>query len=99
MGMSATPFSASCGIGPYSDLDDVFLHFHTLFRVIPDSLRSVAEAAIPREDVCALIDWFSDLRKKPRMWCDDPWQREIGGIGIVSNQEMFGALLIILASE
>src|ERR1700674_1850430 len=37
--------------------------------------------------------------KKPRMWCADPWQMKIAGIGTASNQEMFGALLIILASE
>ena len=46
-----------------------------------------------------MTEWFSDLHKKPRMWCDDPWQRRIAGIGNASSQEIFGALLIILASE
>jgi hypothetical protein len=99
MGKSGTAVASSNSIDPYSDLDDVFLHFHARFQGIPDSPRSVAQAAIPHEDLHLLIEWLSDLHKKPRMWCDDPWQRKIAGIGTASNQEMFGALLIVLASE
>jgi hypothetical protein len=99
MGMSGTAIAASRGIDPYSELDEVFGHFHARLENIPGSPRSVAEASITSDDLGSLIEWFSDLHKKPRMWCDDPWQRKIAGIGNVSNQEMFGALLIILASE
>ena len=97
--MPDTGVAVSHEIGPDSDVDDVYLHFHTRFGAVPDSFRSVAEAAISRQDLCSLIEWFSDLRKKPRMWCDDPWQYKLPSVGTASNQEMFGALLIILASE
>jgi hypothetical protein len=89
------------GLSPFdsfADLDDVFLHFHSRLEQIP-APRSVAEARITPEELSGLIRWFSDLRKKPRMWSDDPWQRKIENGVIVSNQEMFGALLVILASE
>jgi hypothetical protein len=99
MGVSGTAVGTSCGIGPSSELDDVFLYFRSRFGEIQHSPRSVAEARISSDELRALTDWFSDLRKKPRMWCDDPWQMKIAGVGTASNQEMFGALLIILASE
>src|SRR5215469_6520550 len=99
MGLSGTAVTPSHAIDPYSDLDDVFLYFHAKFEGIPESLRSVAQAAISTEDMRSLTDWFSDLHKKPRMRCGDPWQKNITGIGTASNQEMFGALLIILASN
>ena len=56
MGMTDTSVAASCGIGADSELDDVFLHFYTRVEAIPDSLRSVAEVAIGREDLRSLID-------------------------------------------
>ncbi len=59
----------------------------------------MAQAAISTEDMRSLTEWFSDLHKKPRMWCDDPWQKNVTGVGTASNQEMFSALLIVLAAH
>src|ERR1700691_3218034 len=59
------------------------------------------EARITTAEFEALRGWFSDRRGFPRIWCESTWQVDLQdnhGTS-ASRQEMFGALLIILASE
>jgi hypothetical protein len=80
------------------ELEDVFLHFLKRFETLP-SPRSVAEARITTDEFDILMLWFSERRGMPRMWCEDPFQIILANQVLASRQEMFGALLLILASE
>jgi len=79
-------------------LDDVFLQFLKRFDNLPNP-RSVAEVRITTIEIEALSVWFSQQWGKPRMWCESTFQSHIADETFASPQEMFGAVLIILASE
>ncbi|HUS04896.1 MAG TPA: hypothetical protein VMZ52_01270 [Bryobacteraceae bacterium] len=87
-----------CEIFPSMELDDVFLQFLKRFDDLPNP-RSVAEARITTMEIEALSVWFSQQWGKPRMWCESTFQAHIADETFASPQEMFGAVLIILASE
>lgn len=95
--MTSTAVSRECGIDNSTDLEDVFLYF--VRSLPPTPPVSVAEAKFTDKELACLKCWFSELTGKPRNWCDDPWQISLGEMGTASPQEMFGALLIILAAE
>ena len=80
------------------DLEDVFLHFLKRFEALPDP-RSVAEARITATEIEGLSLWFSQRWGWPRTWCEDTFQTDLPCGIFASPQEMFGALLLILASE
>jgi hypothetical protein len=80
------------------ELEDVFLHFLKRFETLR-SPRSVAQARITTDEFDALKLWFSERWGVPRMWCEDPFQIGLANQVLASRQEMFGALLLILASE
>jgi len=95
----ATPIIKSLSeIHPSMDLDDLFLYFVKRFEALPQP-RSVAEAGITPDELRALILWFSALWGRPRMWCEDTFQTALPDQIHASRQEMFGALLLILATE
>src|ERR1017187_3029870 len=87
-----------CELHLSMELEDVFLHFLKRFETLP-SPRSVAEARITTDEFDILMLWFSERRGIPRMWCEDPFQIILANQVLASRQEMFGALLLILASE
>lgn len=89
---------SSCEIHPEMELEDVFLHFLDRFEGLPTP-RSVAEATITTDEFSALKTWFSARWGWPRMWCEDTWQIGLSKELSASRQEMFGALILILASE
>jgi hypothetical protein len=80
------------------ELEDVFLEFLKKFESLPQP-RSVAEAKITDVEIDALRRWFSQQWGRPRMWCEDTFQSQLASGIFASPQEMFGALLLILASE
>jgi hypothetical protein len=79
-------------------LEDVFLHFLNRFEALP-APRSVAEIKVTTDEFGALKHWFSECWGKPRMWCEDTFQIRLANQAFASPQEMYGALLLILASE
>lgn len=89
---------SSCSIHPSMDLEDVFLHFLDRFETLPNP-RSVAEARITTSELEALTLWFSQQWDKPRTWCESTFQVDLPHGMFASTREMFGALLLILASE
>src|SRR5690349_18098315 len=96
--MGTSTLAASAIIPPTMDLEDLFLHFLSKFDGLP-SPRSVAEARIEPGEVSALAAWFSQRWGVPRMWCENTWPVKIADGVAASDQEMFGGLLLILASE
>ena len=96
--MESPCLGSSSEIHPEMELEDVFLHFLHRFEGLPNP-RSVAEARITAEDFRALRAWFSERWGWPRMWCEDTWQTDLSNHLFASRQEMFGTLIIILASE
>ena len=88
----------TCEIHLSMELEDVFLHFLKRFETLPGP-RSVAQARITTDEFDALKLWFSERWGLPRMWCEDPFQIGLASDVLASRQEMFGALLLILASE
>lgn len=82
------------------ELEDVFLHFLNRFENLSYP-RSVAEARITTAQLEALTLWFSE--REPRMycrlWCESTFQVDLSDGMFASRREMFGALLLILASE
>jgi len=76
----------------------LFLCFLERFAVLPRP-KSVAEARITANEFQALTLWFSERRGFPRIWCESTWQADLANGVSASQQEMFGALLLILASE
>ncbi len=91
-------FSLAGEIQPSAELDDVFLHFLRRFEALPNP-RSVADARITPTEKKALSTWFSQQWGKPRMWCEDRFQSKLANDIFASPQEMFGGLILILASE
>ena len=91
---------SSCEIHPSMDLEEVFLHFLNRFESLPTP-RSVAEAGITTDESEALKLWFSgqDPRMWCRVWCESTSQVDLSNEIFASKREMFGALLLILASE
>jgi hypothetical protein len=87
-----------CEIHPSMELEEVFLHLVTRFETLPYP-RSVAEARITAAETDALSRWFSQQWGRPRMWCEDTFQSNLSNGIFASSQEMFGALLLVLASE
>ena len=79
-------------------LDQVFWHFLEKFQTLPIP-RSVVLARTSASEVEFLRQWFADQYGKPRNWCDRTWQESIEGDVTASDQEMFGALFLIFASE
>lgn len=88
----------TCEIHPSMELEDVFLHFLKRFETLPGP-RSVAQARITPDEFDALKLWFSERWGVPSMWCEDPFQIGLANQVLASRQEMFGALLLVLASE
>lgn len=86
----------ACEIYPSMEIEDVFLHFLGRFEALANP-RSIAEVRATAEELGALKSWFSELWGFPRMWCDSTFRvsKEVSA----SRREMFGALLLILASE
>ena len=80
------------------ELEDVFLHFFKRFETLPNP-RSVAEARITGVELDTLSLWFSQQWGKPHMWCESTFQSDLSNEIFASPQEMFGAVLLILASE
>jgi len=82
------------------DLEEVFCHFLNRFESLPTP-RSVAEARIKTDEVEALKLWFSerDARMWCGTWCESASQVHLSNEIFASEREMFGALLLILASE
>jgi hypothetical protein len=80
------------------ELEDVFLHFLERFAVLPIP-RSVAEAKITYSEFQGLKFWFSERWGMPRTWCESNFQDDLSKGVFASRREMFGALLLILASE
>ena len=80
------------------DLEDLFLYFFKRFEILPCP-KSVAEARITAVEFATLSLWFSQQWGKPHMWCESAFQSELSNGIFASPQEMFGAVLIILASE
>lgn len=97
-GMRDPNVDLPCEIYPAMELEDLFLHFFKRFEALPNP-RSVAEARIAAVEIEALKLWFSQQWGRPRMWCEDAFQSDISNQIFASRQEMFGALLLILASE
>ena len=93
-----TPSAGWYEITPSMELEDVFLHFLSRFETLPVP-RSVAEIRVTTDEFEALKLWFSECWGKPRMWCEDTFQIRLANQIFASPQEMFGALLLILASE
>ena len=89
---------SSCPIHLSMELEDVFLHFLDRFETLPNP-RSVAEARITAVELEALTLWFSQQWGRPRMWCESTFQVDLSHGIFASRREMFGALLLILASE
>ncbi len=91
---------SSCEIQPSMELEEVFLHFLNRFESLPNP-RSVAEAGITTDEAEALTLWFSE--PEPRMWCgmwcESTSQVYLSNGIFASKREMFGGLLLILASE
>src|SRR5450759_2300657 len=87
-----------CEIHLSMELEDVFLHFLKRFETLPNP-RSVAEARITAVEIEALSLWFSQQWGRPRMWCESTFQSDLCNEIFASPQEMFGALLLILAAE
>src|ERR1017187_3603748 len=87
-----------CELHPSMELEDVFLRFVTRFETLPYP-RSVAEARITAAETDALSRWFSQQWGRPLMWCEDTFQSDLSNGIFASSQEMFGALLLVLASE
>jgi hypothetical protein len=94
----ATPSAGWHEITPSMELEDVFLHFLSRFETLPVP-RSAAEICVTSDEFGDLKLWFSEGWGKPRMWCEDTFQIAIANQIFASRQEMFGALLLILASE
>lgn len=90
----------SCEIHPSMELEEVFLHFLNRFESLPNP-RSVAEAGITTDESEVLKQWFSE--PEPRMWCgmwcESTSQVDLSNGILASKREMFGGLLLILASE
>jgi hypothetical protein len=82
------------------DLEEVFLHFLNRFESLPTP-RSVAEARITTDESEALKLWFSgqEPRMWCRVWCESTSQVCLSEGSFASKREMFGVLLLILASE
>jgi hypothetical protein len=82
------------------DLEDVFRYFLNRFESLPTP-RSVAEARITTQEIHALGLWFSerDTRMWCGTWCESASQVRLSNEIFASEREMFGALLLILASE
>lgn len=91
---------SACEIHPSMELKDVFLHFVNRFENLPNP-RSVAEARITTTEFEGLRLWFSaqEPRVWYRVWCESTSQIEFSNDIFASQREMFGALLLILASE
>lgn len=96
--MPTSSATLSFEIHPSMEIEDVFLHFFKLFAALTDP-RSVAEARIGSAEIQSLSLWFSQQWGRPRMWCEDPFQTSLTNQVLASRQEMFGSLLLILASE
>jgi len=79
------------------DLDDVFLHFWPRFAALPNP-KSVAEGSVTPAESEDLAQWFIRKWELP-LWCESMWQDELTPELSASRQEMFGALLLILAAE
>jgi len=80
------------------ELEDVFLYFFDRFESLPNP-RSVAEIKVTADEFRGLKTWFSARWGWPRMWCEDTWQIDLSRDFSASRQEMFGGLILILASE
>ncbi|HXJ43099.1 MAG TPA: hypothetical protein VNH18_27710, partial [Bryobacteraceae bacterium] len=74
------------------------MRFLNRFEVLPNP-KSVAEARITADEFQGLTRWFSERWGFPRVWCESTWQVDLGNEISASRQEMFGALLTILAPE
>src|ERR1017187_8201394 len=96
--MRTSSVDLPCEIHPSMELEDVFLYFLNRFEALPNP-RSVAQARITAVEIEALSLWFSQRWGWPRTWCEDPFQIGLANQVLASRQEMFGALLLILASE
>lgn len=79
------------------DLEDVYLHFLDKFESLQKP-RSVAEARITSNELEGLKSWFLK-RLEARMWCESTCQVVLPNEASASRQEMFGALILLLASE
>lgn len=80
------------------ELEDLFLHFYDRLQNLPIP-RSVAEMKVTADDLAGLKTWFSARLGWPKMWCEDTWQINLSKDLFASRQEMFGGLILILASE
>ncbi len=96
--MSSPGIQSGCGIFPQMQLEDVFLHFLPRFEALPVP-RSIAEIRITPEERDALIVWITGQQGYPALWCESLWQVSLDGTRSASNQEMYGGILLILASE
>lgn len=96
--MPSPKAALSYEIHPSMELEDLFLHFFRRFDSLPKP-RSVAEARITAIETEGLSLWFSQQWGRPRMWCEDTFQSSLSDGVFASPQEMFGALLLTLASE
>jgi len=96
--MGAPTSASSCEIHPSMELEHVFLRFLERFEVLPRP-KSVAEARITANEFQGLALWFSERRGFPRIWCESTWQVDLANGVSALQQEMFGTLLLILASE
>ena len=96
--MGTTSADLSCEIHRSMELEDIFLHFLKRFEKLPNP-RSVAEARVTAVEIEVLSLWFSQQWGRPHMWCESTFQSRLCNEIFASPQEMFGALLLILASE
>lgn len=98
--MTPPRVESSCEIYPSMELEEVFLHFLNRLESLPNP-RSVAEGRITTDEFEALKRWSSgqEPRMWSRMWCESTNQVDLSNEIFASKREMFGALLLILASE
>ncbi|MCW5980041.1 MAG: hypothetical protein KIT09_18305 [Bryobacteraceae bacterium] len=96
--MGAPEAASAYELGPAMDLEPFFLHFLERFESLSIP-RSVAEARITSREAEALSQWLFGHWQWFGFWCESAAQIEVADEISASRQEMFGALLLILASE
>ncbi|MGH9437856.1 MAG: hypothetical protein ACRD22_08150 [Terriglobia bacterium] len=95
MGVSAA--RAYLEIGPSSDAEDLFLQLEPRFEGLAKP-RSAVEARIADVELGNLMRWCqASKRWEPAYWCEDT--RRLESANGASNQEMFGALFLIVAAN